>query len=239
VTLYTSDSKTVDETKSYIGDFRDVLVSGETLTSYTVTVTVFSGDDLNPSNLLYQGIDVHPGYIEQRIRLGVPGNIYSIKFEVVTSLGNTYDKVTRFAVLPQDGNATPVFTNIYYTSWPYPIEYAEIIQPAISPNYFHLLLNPRWVESIKGNITAQDSSLSLGAIYYNNYPPENIKSVINPLGGSLISSATIYYNNYIPEQLKNNVAGISGTLSKVVVYYINYQPENIKPTVAPQGGTLI
>jgi hypothetical protein len=237
VSLYTSDSKTVDETKSYLGDFRDVLVSGETLTNYTVTVTVFSGDDLNPSNLLYQGIDVHPGYIEQRIRLGVPGNIYSIKFEVVTSLGNKYDKVTRLAVLPQDGNATPVFTNIYYTSWPYPIEYAEIIQPAISPNYLHLLLNPRWTESVKSNISPVVGSLPIGAIYYNNYPPESIKSAIAPYIGFLISVSAITYNNP-HEDIKNNIAAISGTLIKGQIFYVNYQPEIIKSSIAPQGGTL-
>lgn len=237
MTLYTSDSKTVYETKSYIGDFRDVLVSNETLTSYVVTVTVFSGDDLNPSNLLYQGIDVHPGYIEQRIRLGVPGNIYSIKFEVVTSLGNKYDKVTRLAVLPQDGNAVPVFTNIYYTSWPYPIEYAEIIQPAISPNYFHLLLNPRWTESVKSNISPVVGSLPIGAIYYNNYPPENLKSAIAPYSAVLVSISAATYNNP-HEDIKNNIAAISGTLNKVQIYYVNYQPEQIKSNIAPQGGTL-
>ena len=237
MSLYTSDSKTVYETKSYIGDFRDVLVSGETFTSYTVTVTVFSGDDLNPSNLLYQGINVHPGYIEQRIRLGVPGNIYSIKFEVVTSLGNKYDKVTRLAVLPQDGNAVPVFTNIYYTSWPYPIEYAEIIKSDVLPYYFNLLLNPRWAESVKNNISPVVGSLPVGTIYYNNYPPESIKSTILPIGGLLISNSAIIYNNPA-EGIKNNVAAISGTLIITMVYYVNYQPENIKSTISPQGGTL-
>jgi len=238
VTLYTSDSKTVDETKSYFGDFRDVLKTGETIISQVVTVTVFSGDDLNPSNLLYQGIDVHVGYIEQRIRLGIPGNIYSIKFEVGTSLGNTYDKVTRLAVLPQDGNATPVFTNIYYTSWPYPIEYAEVIQSAISPNYFHLLLNPRWAEDIQSSISPIIGSMVIGAIYYNNYPPEIIQSAIAPFGGLLISNSAVTYNNP-HEDIKNNIAAISGTLVKGQVFYVNYQPEIIQSTIAPQGGTLV
>ena len=237
MSLYTSDSKTVDETKSYLGDFRDVLKAGETITNQVVTVTVFSGDDLNPSNLLYQGIDVHVGYIEQRIRLGVPGNIYSIKFEIDTSLGNTYDKVTRLAVLPQDGNATPVFTNIYYTSWPYPVEYAEIIQPVIFPYFAHLLLNPRWTESIKNALSPVTGSMSLGAIYYNNYPPEIIQSSIAPYIGLLISVSAVTYNNP-HEDIKNNIAAISGTLVKGQVFYMNYQPEVIQSAIAPQGGTL-
>lgn len=236
--LYISDSKTVFETKSYIGDFRDVLVVGETITSQSVTVTVFSGDDTNPSYLLYQGIIVHTGWIEQRIRLGIPGNIYSIKFEVGTSLNNTYDKVTRLAVLPQDGNAIPVFTNIYYTSWPYPVEYTEIIQSAISPNYLHLLLNPYWAEDIKNAVSPIVGSMEIGAIYYNNYPPENIKSAINPYIGYLVSISTVTYNNP-HEDIKNNIAAISGTLIKGQVFYVNYQPELIKSSIVPQGGTLV
>lgn len=238
MTLYTSDSKTVVETKSYKGDFRDVLVAGETITSQTVTVTVFSGDDTNPSNLLFQGIDVHVGWIEQRIRLGIPGNIYSINFIVGTSLGNTYDKVTRLAVLPEDGNAVPQFTVLYYTSRLYPYEYEEFIDSNILPYYFHLLLNPRWTESIKSNILTRDSTLAVGAIYYFLYPPEDIKSNIFPLTGTLASTSNVTYNNP-HEDLKNNVAALSGTLDKVHIYYINYPPENLKSSISPQGGTLV
>ena len=237
MTLYTSDSKTVVETKSYPGDFRDNLVAGETITSQTVTVTVFSGDDLNPSNLLYGGIAVHSGWIEQKIRLGIPGNIYSINFVVGTSLGNTYDKVTRLAVLPEDGNAVPQFTVLYYTSWPYPIEYTEIIQPAISPNYLYLLLNPRWTESVKSAISPVVGSLPIGAIYYNNNPPDNIKSAIAPYSAVLVSNSAATYSNP-HEDIKNNIAAISGTLNKVQIYYVNYQPEQVKSNIAPQGGTL-
>jgi len=236
--LYTSDSKTVVETKSYIGDFRDVLAVGETITSQAVTVTVFSGDDPNPSNLLFQGIDVHVGWIEQRIRLGIPGNIYSINFVVGTSLGNTYDKVTRLAVLPEDGNAVPQFTVLYYTSRLYPYEYEESIDSNILPYYFHLLLNPRWVESIKSNILTRDSTLDIGAIYYFLYPPEDIKSNIFPLTGTLASTSNVTYNNP-HEDIKNNIAALSGTLDKVVIYYINYPPENLKSSISPQGGTLV
>ena len=236
--LYTSDSKTVVETKSYIGDFRDVLVAGETITSQAVTVTVFSGDDTNPAHLLFQGITVHPGWIEQRIRLGIPGNIYSINFVIGTSLGNTYDKVTRLAVLPEDGNAIPQFTVLYYTSRLYPYEYVEKFQSAVLPYAAHLLLNPYWKEYIKTNLDPIVGTMDIGAIYYNNYPPEIIQSTIIPYGGSLVSVSAIPYS--IPaEGIKNNIAAISGTLVKGQVFYVNYASELIKSAIAPQGGTLV
>lgn len=235
--LYTSDSKTVVETKSYIGDFRDVLVAGETITSQAVTVTVFSGDDTNPAYLLFQGITVHVGWIEQRIRLGIPGNIYSINFVVGTSLNNTYDKVTRLAVLPEYGNAVPQFTNLYETSTLYPYIITELIKNNISILSASLTPAPYMLESVKNYINVTGGTLVVyGSISYT-ITPESVKNAIAIASGTYVQYQAVSYT--IPaEAIKNSIAIISGSL--VVYTAINYTttPESIKNSISISGGTL-
>ncbi len=236
--LYVSESKRQIENISYFGDFRSDLVSGETITSQTVTISVLSGIDPSPSSMLIGGIAIHNGNIlEQHIGQGVPGVIYDIVFSIVTSLGNDYNRTTRLAVLPNVTGATPVFNLRYYTSDLYPYEYLESVQSDIYPYYFHLLLNPRWTESIKNAISPVVGSMPIGAIYYKNYQPEKIQPAIAPYRAVLVANSAVPYNNP-HEDIKNNIAAISVTLTKGQVFYVNYQPENIKPAIAPQGGTL-
>ena len=235
--LYTSDSKTVVETKSYIGDFRDVLAAGETITSQAVTVTVFSGDDLNPANLLYGGIAVHPGWIDQKIRLGIPGNIYSIKFEVGTSLGNKYVKVTRLAILHEIGNAYPDYTNIYETSTLYPYILTELIKNNISVLSGRLTPAPYMIESIQNHINVIGGTLVVhGPISYT-MPIESVQNRIAITSGTYVQYYVVSYTT-TPETVKNNIAVISGTL--VVYTPINYTttPESVKNSISISGGTL-
>ena len=237
MTLYTSDSKTVVETKSYIGDFRDVLVAGETITSQSVTVTVFSGDDTNPSHLLFQGITVHAGWIEQRIRLGIPGNIYSINFVVGTSLGNTYDKVTRLAVLPEDGNAVPQFTNLYETSTLYPyILFDSFIAnaPIISNGKLFGVLQTE--DGFIASITIDTSILTYQQYYYV-HPLDGIIASISIQNGLLISQSYINYSDG-PESIKTSIAILNGTIVAATVITYNIPYDAIQTSISIQNGAL-
>jgi hypothetical protein len=79
--------------------------------------------------MLYMVPEIHKGYlIEQRIKLGVPGVIYTLLTSALTSAGNTYERTTRIAVLPNLDTAYPVFIPYYVTSQPYPINATETVQ---------------------------------------------------------------------------------------------------------------
>lgn len=237
MTLYTSDSKTVVETKSYIGDFRDVLVAGETITSQTVTVTVFSGDDTNPSHLLFQGITVHAGWIEQRIRLGIPGNIYSINFVVGTSLSNTYDKVTRLAVLPEDGNAVPQFTNLYETSTLYPYILSDSFianAPIISNGKLFGVIQVE--DGFIASITIQTGSMYYQQYYYV-FGNDAIRDSITILNGLLTYQTTLPYSDG-PENFKVGIAILNGTLTNPTLITYNIPSDNISTGISIQNGSL-
>jgi len=235
--LYTSDSKTVVETKSYLGDFRDVLAAGETITSQAVTVTVFSGDDTNPAYLLFQGITVHAGWIEQRIRLGVPGNIYSINFVVGTSLGNTYDKVTRLAVLPEDGNAVPQFTNLYETSTLYPYILSDSFlakAPIISNGKLFGVVQAE--DGFIASITIDTSILTYQQYYYV-YPLDGITASISIQNGLLISQSYLNYSDG-PESIKASIAILNGTIIAATAITYNIPYDAIQTSISIQNGTL-
>ena len=238
MTLYTSDTKTVVETISYIGDFSDVLVSGETITSQSVTVTVFSGNDLNPSNLLYGGITIHPKSIEQRIRLGIPGNIYSINFIIGTSLGNTYDKVTRLAILPEDTNAIPTFIPFFETTQLYPYQESDNIQgfTLLSSGTLVQLLYAIPPEDIQGRTQLTGGTFVLVLITYN-IPQEDIQGSTTLFSGTLVSTNTIPYNNP-HEDIKGHTIRSAGTfIGKGISYGILH--EDIQGHAILTGGTLM
>lgn len=227
------------DTISITVPFIDMLATGDSITGTpTVTVSVFTGIDPTPAGILYSNVMVHNGdTLEQIVWQGVVGVIYQLVFSISTVNGDTYEKDCYLGILPQEGSAVSPTITFYYTSRPYPVEYAEGITNSINPNYLHLLLNPSWTEGIKNSIASQYGTLALGAFYYNNYPPEGIKNSIIPSSGQLIKNTVISYS-YDIDGIKNSIAAISGTLIKGQVFYVNYQPEGLQNSIAPQGGTL-
>lgn len=151
-----SQSKTVNETISLTADFGDDLASGETITDFSVTNVVFSGTDSNPSYMLYQVPELKKGYVvDQRFRLGVPGVVYEATFSVTTSAGQLLERVTRLAVLPNIGDAIPVFSPVYLSSRPYPLNVTESYQSITVDSLGGLLALQPYLgpESIKGLTT--------------------------------------------------------------------------------------
>lgn len=148
-----SQSKTVNETISLVADFGGDLSDGETITDFSVTNTVFSGIDSDPGHMLYQVPELKKGYIvEQRFRLGIPGVVYEAVYSIITSAGRTIDRGTRIAVLPNIGTAIPIFSPVYLSSRPYPINVTESYQSITVTNMGGLLALQPYVgpESIKG-----------------------------------------------------------------------------------------
>ena len=239
-TLLTHAWKRVVDVIPLTFDFTQQLQPSETITLSTalVTVQVFAGYDPNPSDLLYQTalVDLNnPNAFIQSIQHGLDGVVYNLIASVQTSLNRIIYQTCKLAVLLQGQPATAPVIPFYYTSWPYPVEYAEQIKSSISLQLLHLLLNPSTTESIKSSITPREGSIQLALVSYT-ISPESIKNSILPLSGLLISSTAINYS-CPAESVKSSILPQSGTLVKTLVSY-SIPAEQLKSSILPLSGTL-
>ena len=234
--LYVSASKKYLETISYFGNFSDMLSSGETISTYQVVISVFSGIDPTPSAMLYGGIAVHNGVsIEQKIRYGVVGNIYDILFQITSNLGNVYEKVTRLAILPDNIPASALHTTTWVTSWNYPLNDSDSMQGDVRPTGGNFWLQPYWQESMQGAISILSGNLSQSSITYN-CPAESIQGNILITSGTLTQVIVTY--NCPPESIQGGVAILSGNLFSGMVFYTT-PIESIQGYISITGGTLM
>ena len=232
------DSKFVSETVSIVQDFSDLLVSEEVIVGTpTITITLLTGIDSNPNNLLYMGITTTTNTVEQRFRLGVPGCIYSIVYTVVTSFPHTYEKETFLAVLPLEGSANPQFTALLETSCFYPYEVSDQLQGS------QLLLSGRlaqtfytYFEGLKGSQLLSSGVLTLVVIYYNE-GPDGLQGSQILIGGTLTYQSFIPYN-YDHEDLKSIQILISGTLVAGTLITYSYEVDSLQGSQLLLSGTL-
>ena len=92
--------KLVSETVLRSADFGDDLASGETITSQSVTVTVYSGTDASPSSLLSGSASVVGSVVSQVFTAGTLGVIYQALFTAGTSASRTLKRAGYLAVIP-------------------------------------------------------------------------------------------------------------------------------------------
>lgn len=79
----------------YFGiDFKNVLAVGETITAYSMSVSINSGrPDVNVS-AMKQGLTTVSGTkVLQKVGGGISGNKYNLKFSIDTSIGQHFDIV--------------------------------------------------------------------------------------------------------------------------------------------------
>lgn len=235
--LYVSETKRQAETISYLGDFRDTLFPGETITSQVVTVALITGTDPDPAAMLYSGIEVHNGnVIEQRIEMGVVGCIYDIIFSVGTNLGNSYEKFTRLAILPTDLTADQLHSTWYRTSWRYPYNMAaEGIQGIGNLSGGPLWYNPSFGDQFQGSAMLLSGSLFVGATSYSMVP-EAIQGSAVLLSGT-ITLVAIFYTD-VPDAIQGNAALLNGTFYQGQVSFTN-PAEAIQGNATLNSGTLV
>jgi hypothetical protein len=237
---YVSETKRQAETISYFGDFRDVLATGETITSETVTVSVITGTDPNPSAMLYGGIDLDDAatVIEQRIEQGVVGCIYDIVFTVGTSLGNTYEKFTRLTILPTNVEAEALHSTWYMTSdlYPYNMD-AEGVQGQayMSPTQY-MLYKPQPLDQIQGAVVILTGSLLTASLTYS-MKAEDVQGNCTMQTSSLVV-AVVDYNYYPQEAVQGNVALLNSNLFGGAVSY-RTNAESVQGDCTMQNGTLM
>lgn len=237
-TLYVSESKRQIENISYFGDFRSVLSVGETIATSTVTIIVHTGTDPNPLAMLAGGITVHNGtVIEQHVRQGIPGVIYDILFDVVSTLGLSYSLTTRLAILPNANGANPVFNVQYETSTLYPYILSDSFiayAPTIGTGKLFGVVQVE--DGILASINVSTGVLTYQQYYYV-YPLDGIISSIS------IGNGILTYQNYIsysdgPESIKAGIAILNGTLVAATQITYNIPYDAIQTSISIQNGTL-
>ncbi|MFI5422687.1 MAG: hypothetical protein ACHQWH_01945, partial [Nitrososphaerales archaeon] len=234
-----SESKRQIENISYFGDFRSNLLSGDTISSTNVTVTVLSGTDPSPGSMLAGGYSLHNGnIIEQHIRQGVPGVIYDVTFSILSVQGNDYTTVTRLAVLPTEGNAIPIFTPLYETSTLYPYILSEAFTayaPTISTGKLFGVVQAE--DGITASLALNTSILTYQQYYYI-YPLDAFTASIHIGNGVLTYQSYISYNDG-PESIKTNIAMLTSTLTAATLISYSIPSDNIIASISIQNGTLV
>lgn len=229
-------SKYENETISIVLDFSDLLRSGESISTCTFFITVLTGLDSNPNNILYQTYTPSGTRVDQKFRLGVPGVIYEIVFQVLGTSGSLVEKTTSLAILPQDGLATPGFTFVYVTTYLYPYNVQDSMTASLLPYRGRDLgYLPEGITTslgpILGSVYGSSSTYNIpleiltvnptipitgsiwgGQITYSNYPPEGVNGFLTPVTGSTFAGSLSYNIPTTYEGLNISMAPTSGTI---------------------------
>jgi hypothetical protein len=208
-------SKYQAETISLVISFADVISAGDSITGIpTITVTVASGSDPNPSNLLYQGVTVTNGNtVEQHIRLGLPGVIYTITFTIATVGGDIFEKESLLAIRPDEDNAVPNWLPYWQTTQLYPYQLYDALGSTVTT-----LIGGRLVQTVYSYSDSLTGTQSF-------------------VGGTLIASGITYSYDY--DSLTGNAIIVGGILTPVNVITYSYDYDSIQTGFAVVGGTLI
>lgn len=226
-------SKFVNETISIVFNFSDVLKSGEVVNSCTIVVSLFTGIDTNPSNILYQVPLISGASVDQKFRLGIPGCIYEIYFLAFGSLGTRAEKTTNLAILPQDGTAIPSFTVIYETSCLYPYEFTDSLQSGITWSHGFLGYSIP-IEILSSSISFVSGVIGGTAISYN-IPGEYLSSGIIWVSGIINGTAISY--GIPPENISSGVSWISGLINGSSISYL-VPVEYIQSSISWASGSI-
>ena len=81
--------KRAAETVNEVFDFTSRLAAGETLSTATVTATVYSGTDTGPSAVISGAASISGAKVTQKVTAGTLGVMYLLSCSVTTSAGQT------------------------------------------------------------------------------------------------------------------------------------------------------
>lgn len=232
-------SKYVAETISLIISFADLMSSGDTISGTPViSVDVATGTDPNPSNILYSTTSVtHGTTVEQRFRLGIPGVIYHIVYSIQTVAGDTFEKETYLAILPDEDNAVPNWLPLWKLTQLYPYVYGpEYLQGRTTASSGSLRQTSiPYSEFIQGRMFPTSGTLnSVSTITYSY--TELMQGRTYPTTGTLTFLNTVTYS--YTESIKGAIFPVTGSLNASGLFY-NMAPEYIQGKIVPSTGTLV
>lgn len=93
-------SKFLGETLTLPFDFTSTLAVGETISTKSVTATVYSGTDATPAAVISGSATSSGTIVSQKITGGALGVIYELLCQITTSAGQTAQQACYLAVVP-------------------------------------------------------------------------------------------------------------------------------------------
>lgn len=224
---YIGDRLTVEV--DFSGDFPGIVI-----TSATVTVAVLTGEDPNPSAMLIAAPVIRGTRIRQKITGGLSGVIYVFTFSVTTSTGDVHEIQANQAVLPYDGNATPIYVLQLFTTPPYPAwAYDSVTGQVVTTAGF--IYNVHYKDPVQGTLIALDGLIRNIVVRYT-VPPDPIQGLLDPLDGTIVDIIKRYI--VPPNEIQGLLVARDGTIRDIVLRYFNYIPEPIRGLLVPTGGTI-
>lgn len=233
-TLVVLPAKRRIDVQQYTISFVNVLNTGDTISSATVAVRLFTGVDSQPELILFEAFVQTDYTITQKIQEGIPGVIYELVITVTTTLGYIHTITARLAILPELLGASPNLSPFFLSSKPY-LEYVidGVVVSAIPLSGY--LKDPfvfyEFDEKLAVFAVPIDGRLRDAFISFNYDEGLNVSAV--PLSGILRVGLHTYEFN---ENLTILAEPIDGILREALVSTSNNEGLNI--TAAPLGGSL-
>lgn len=212
-------------------DIANLLNPGEIIVAVSTNVSIFTGNDLNPSAIL----SGFPGFfgktIYQKVQEGVPGVIYEIVFTVDTDSGRVFFVNGRHAVLPNLGPAIPILVPYYFTTTPYPVEADEsyLVVPALPlGQLIHATIDP-----YTSSATVFSGVLYEALITYNFEDEYSSSATVE--SGDL---STILISYTFEDGYESTPAIVSGNFKRIRIDYFNWPPDEYNTQATIISGIL-
>lgn len=234
---FVTRSKYVSETISVIVDFADVLSAGQTIQGTpVVSVALDTGYDPTPANILYLGISVTNGtVVEQRFRLGVPGVIYELTWQIVSTSSEVFEKTTYLAILPNIGSVAPNHQYLFLTSDLYPLQAQDSLSVSFVSQNGTFTIGQTWETDVfQVSFLPQDGLFTLGQIFYVSTPDQF--QVSFSVGNGTFTIGQLFYTS-TPDQFQISFAPLNGTFTEGQVFYTS-PAETFSVSFQPTDGTF-
>jgi hypothetical protein len=83
--------KTAAENVVVSHDFSDDLAAEETILTQALAITTEEGTDASPEAIKVGSVQVAASVVSQRVKDGLPGVTYLLRWTITTSAGNTFE----------------------------------------------------------------------------------------------------------------------------------------------------
>lgn len=234
---FITPSKLVSERFTLYFNFLDELEWNESIEAASCVVSVHSGVDPSPQEILYRTAIVGESgtQVTQQVYLGLPGVIYKVACYSTGSTGNSYTRWTYLAILPDNARSPPPFGTMV-TSRPYPIEDLAHIQFFSEVDDGRLAdLLVREDEACTFGLSVAEGTL-IGGLQSFDFEEEWLSFGLTPIGGDLYGGEEDY--SMLPEWSQFTVLLQNGTLIGARVAY-DIPPEWAQFSLTLQNGTLV
>lgn len=216
-------------------DFSQWLDSGESVTAAQLSVSLFTGTDPDPAAILYLDPEILNNVVTQRIREGIPGNIYTITMEVTTNLGNELTAETVQAVLPDGVPAEDIYIPLFLTSRPYPLNDIEAFESgSTTVKGFIVLVD---LDAFDHSVSLTASNLRNILRQYSNWPAEAIDHASSLQAGTM-KDILLTYSDWPAEAIDHSCSFTASSLRNLLILYTNWPAEAVDHSCSLVSGSL-